>query len=1340
MKAVAAVLVALLCVGCEHVSLWAQESGKHGPSVLGSNAEGVHFFVGFMQNETDACGVPSIYRAISIASRFSTEVTVRMPDGREIHRSLAPFEIAKVDVDEQFECFGEGVFRKGIEVTSTEPVSVYCYNSRTYTSDGYLALPVGAWGTQYVTANYYLDHYTPLDSNDVGKLGCSVAPRGGEFAVLASENNTVVSVYPKTLTVTGIRPGEILTRTLMKGEILQVQDGDSVRGGSDITGSVVVADKPVGLLSGHVRTAIPWIYDTKDHLIEMIPPREMLSDHHIVVPFGGRRGGDLVRVITSEPGTTTVTVSTADGVGDTTLQMSGIGLFMEYDLQQVAVITSTRPVLVVQYSRSNLADPNNKDPEKLANSFDPNMVVVTPTDQYVNAAVFQTLPNKKSNNPDAPAQFDRHLMTVIVEETAFPTVELDGRRLADYPGLDTGTVPDVARPYLWATLQVADGQTHVLTSDGLLGGYVYGMGKVDSYAWPIGSGMKRLHRTDENRPRFSSERRCDRYQVRALDSGTFESGLRNVWLDSAASVNVTFEQGIGINGDDFRTGSVMTIDPNLPGIARIVAEDLFGNRDTVDLALEIVAPRFALDSIVAKHDPGGKITLASVDLANKSGLPMTVDSVRLLHGREFVLVTRYEGRVLDAATALTVTVAFKSDLPGRYTDTLLVWCNCRLYMVPLIGLANGPKIATEDLEYGPVRVGSNRVLDLNVWNSGVSDLRIDSMNISTGAFSDLTMLKFPFVLGPGRDTTLQLRFDPPAVGEFLGNVWFYSDADSVAIASLHGRGIYPSLSIGGHDYGSVQVGDTSWWNVPIANPGKDTAHVRGVAFSDPAGFLPESTTLKYDLAEGDTAWVRVGFVPVAERQYSTEILVQNEDGLEAANTLIGRGYALRASIDGYDWGPRWVGSVHDTIVNVCNAASYPVTIDRVWIDVGDIGDFDAAPLPAPITLGSGEIYPVVVRFSPLQPGLRESVIMASTDSRDMPVVENKLEGFGLIAMAKDDLEFDDSPVPSCESRSGRLTIHNDGNTPLTIAGMELNARPDLVQANLPNSGYMIAVGDVLIVDFTVNFGGVVDTVSGALSWSFAEIPETFSRSFGVRSSRQKYDISVSAPQSVPFGGMLDLSVGVGQAVWSMLPESEATLTVRYNPRIALFDPNIWKERTDTITAGWKPYQAPEIDPNGILTLRFQPAWGAAMPIEFHNFPPLPFRAFIGDLPVDTFVVTMTAGCAQPAVSAAAYRIDSICGLSQRLFVFTGEPYALRPARPNPATGSTEIDFTLGMDAQTKLEVYNSNGALVLTLVDDYLSAGTYSVGFDASALSSGQYYYRLVSGAFSRFRQMQIMK
>ena len=67
--------------------------------------------------------------------------------------------------------------------------------------------------------------------------------------------------------------------------------------------------------------------------------------------------------------------------------------------------------------------------------------------------------------------------------------------------------------------------------------------------------------------------------------------------------------------------------------------------------------------------------------------------------------------------------------------------------------------------------------------------------------------------------------------------------------------------------------------------------------------------------------------------------------------------------------------------------------------------------------------------------------------------------------------------------------------------------------------------------------------------------------------------------------------------------------------------------------------------------------------------------------------------------------------------------------PNPFNPSTNIEFSLSESGYTKLEVFNSTGQLVSTLVDKKMTSGKHTIHFDASGLSSGLYLYRLtVSG------------
>ncbi|MDT8323171.1 MAG: T9SS type A sorting domain-containing protein [Bacteroidota bacterium] len=78
--------------------------------------------------------------------------------------------------------------------------------------------------------------------------------------------------------------------------------------------------------------------------------------------------------------------------------------------------------------------------------------------------------------------------------------------------------------------------------------------------------------------------------------------------------------------------------------------------------------------------------------------------------------------------------------------------------------------------------------------------------------------------------------------------------------------------------------------------------------------------------------------------------------------------------------------------------------------------------------------------------------------------------------------------------------------------------------------------------------------------------------------------------------------------------------------------------------------------------------------------------------------------------------------------------------PNPFNPSTSISFTLFREAEVKLRVYNLLGRLVATLRDDVLPAGEHSVRFDAGALPTGVYIYRLEAGGQVQTRTMHLLK
>ncbi len=79
--------------------------------------------------------------------------------------------------------------------------------------------------------------------------------------------------------------------------------------------------------------------------------------------------------------------------------------------------------------------------------------------------------------------------------------------------------------------------------------------------------------------------------------------------------------------------------------------------------------------------------------------------------------------------------------------------------------------------------------------------------------------------------------------------------------------------------------------------------------------------------------------------------------------------------------------------------------------------------------------------------------------------------------------------------------------------------------------------------------------------------------------------------------------------------------------------------------------------------------------------------------------------------------------------------------PNPFNPSTTIGFRLQASGFTTLKIYDAVGREAAVLVNEDLEAGVYhQKTFDASTLSSGIYFARLVSGGKSRLIKLMLLK
>jgi uncharacterized repeat protein (TIGR02543 family) len=89
---------------------------------------------------------------------------------------------------------------------------------------------------------------------------------------------------------------------------------------------------------------------------------------------------------------------------------------------------------------------------------------------------------------------------------------------------------------------------------------------------------------------------------------------------------------------------------------------------------------------------------------------------------------------------------------------------------------------------------------------------------------------------------------------------------------------------------------------------------------------------------------------------------------------------------------------------------------------------------------------------------------------------------------------------------------------------------------------------------------------------------------------------------------------------------------------------------------------------------------------------------------------------------------------------TPDEFALSQNYPNPFNPTTEIRYQISEAGHVRLKVYNLLGQEVATLVDEVQEAGYHRLVFDASALASGAYFYRIVADRFVNVKRMMILK
>ncbi|MCB9059807.1 MAG: T9SS type A sorting domain-containing protein [Calditrichae bacterium] len=121
------------------------------------------------------------------------------------------------------------------------------------------------------------------------------------------------------------------------------------------------------------------------------------------------------------------------------------------------------------------------------------------------------------------------------------------------------------------------------------------------------------------------------------------------------------------------------------------------------------------------------------------------------------------------------------------------------------------------------------------------------------------------------------------------------------------------------------------------------------------------------------------------------------------------------------------------------------------------------------------------------------------------------------------------------------------------------------------------------------------------------------------------------------------------------------------------------------------------------------------------------------------IITVTDDSSASASDTVTVQVNLVSALDELLSMIPVK-YTLEQNYPNPFNPTTKIRFGLPKAGDVKIEIYNTGGQRVATLVNGFKTAGFHAISFDASGLASGLYFYRIQAKSFVQVKKMILMK
>ena len=1010
------------------------QNGKLQANGISSYA-GRYFLIGFMQNELIV--LPGGIRlTVHISTIRPTTVRIAGPiTGPSQYLQLAGDTVVELrfpaDKLEMFE--SEKIQSRSIEIESDQPISVSGISSQSLSTDGYSAIPVSKWGREYVIHSWPNDIYMH-DDEPQGKI-----PRSSEFMIIASEDNTVIEFAPRSRTSGQIQPGESTIISLNKGQCYLVKSDTLPSGEGDLSGTIVRGDKPIGVFSGHLRTAIPLgltEFDSKNHLIEMLYPTEQWGSSFITVPFTNDGTGDFFRIHCIAPNTK---VTVKGWNINQTFTLSNPGDFRTLSfIRDPLHIESDKPISIAQYMTSSFSSN-----DRLQN-FDPCMMLIPSTEKSIKSANFHVIANPATN----PKQFAQHFISLVCTEDAVDHVMLDNRlirnAISNFPNQRVN-----GTQMFYVTVPVTPGFHRLTTMEGAFIAGLYGIGSDDAYAYPLAFGM--VQGVDTTAPKISLKDSCGiiKGKITEVIIDDF-SGLYDVNVIRDSTQNMNWSLAGFKEGDTTTTFSGNVINKLKDAFMVIEVMDNAGNSSR--LRYVYTAPKITIpDSLSFDKMIMGDTQCRKIVLHNTGKESILIQFAKLIGDARMIgsNLSALTNAMIPPNDSIQIEICFRAIAGTDSANaTLQILFDCGIYKpIKISGVMENPAIQVIGHDFGTVAIGDTKPGVIRIINAGGTDFTATSLQvpISSGAFYFDTAGVFPRIFKPRDTATIKCTFSPlerKAYSEFFT---ILNDRSLTNQAEVKGNGASPGLSEFIIDWKERRLGARYDTVASITNTGNDLATISldNVSPLDSV-FRISFPNQKKDtvLQSNQTIAVLASFLPKDSIKYLYQGKITYTNGFSydsSSYTLIGNGI-----IPGITQRDIYVGrvkenSIKDTSGILLTAnGNAPLTINGFTIISGDISSFTLDTIGfINRAFNPGESYVLPIRFKPQRAGRHE--ILVETQS-DAGLIGQTISTRSIIwgdADATDTIDVRMSIQPidtlyACEERLITARISNDGNIDITV--------------------------------------------------------------------------------------------------------------------------------------------------------------------------------------------------------------------------------------------------------------------------------------------------------------------